>query len=303
MSEPTQRIARRSLAVGTVVGAAAIAMATGAQRAAAQPGKSTWEVITGTKKLRLGAAISEPFAFKDLEGSDKPGAVKAGNSVWRGVSVNCGKELADALGAEMEVVETTYGNAVIGLQTDKFDLIFALDGTVKRAVAVDFVPQPLFMYGTAILAHTGADIATWQAINDKKLKIGVPVGTTMESEITRRAPAVELTRFQNINEMIAAFQSRRVEAVSGSLTGMTLAERADARHHRRHAQPAGAVSRHRRHPPGDRSALAQFPHDLVRLSRLLGLRAEGARPGLCLPRRRHHEGAAGGDPLTRRTIL
>ena len=55
MSERTQRIARRSLAVGTVVGAAAIAMATGAQRAAAQPGKSTWEVITGTKSSDLRA--------------------------------------------------------------------------------------------------------------------------------------------------------------------------------------------------------------------------------------------------------
>ena len=51
----------------------------------------------------------------------------------------------------------------------------------------------------------------------------MPVGTTMESEITRRAPAAELTRFPNINDMIAAFQSNRVEAVSGSLTGMTLA--------------------------------------------------------------------------------
>jgi len=144
MNEPTQGRSRgpsrRSLAVGTAVGAAAIALAAGAERAAAQPSKSTWEVITGTKKLRLGVAISEPFAFKDLEGSDKPGAVKAGSSVWRGVSVNCGKELADALGAEMEVVETTYGNAVIGLQTDKFDLIFALDGTVKRAVAPTSTP-------------------------------------------------------------------------------------------------------------------------------------------------------------------
>jgi polar amino acid transport system substrate-binding protein len=45
----------------------------------------------------------------------------------------------------------------------------------------------------------------------------------MESELTRRAPAAELIRFPNINDMIAAFQSNRVEAISGSLTGMTLA--------------------------------------------------------------------------------
>ncbi len=223
----TEGISRRALAVATGLatglGATALATMVGAGRAAAQPARSTWEVVTGTKKLRLGAAISEPFAFKDLENSDKPGAVKVGNTLWRGLSVNCGKELAEALGAELEVVETTYGNAVIGLQADKFDLIFALDGTVKRAAAVDFVPQPLFMYGTAILARTGTDIATWRAINDKKLKIGVPVGTTMESEITRRAPGAELVRFQNVNETIAAFQSNRVEAISSSLTGMTLA--------------------------------------------------------------------------------
>jgi polar amino acid transport system substrate-binding protein len=79
------------------------------------------------------------------------------------------------------------------------------------------------MYGTAILAHAGADITTWQAINDKKLRIGVPVGTTMETELMSRAPGAQLDRFQNINEMIAAFQANRVEAISSSLTGMTLA--------------------------------------------------------------------------------
>jgi hypothetical protein len=53
--------------------------------------------------------------------------------VWRGFSVNCAKELADALGAELQMVDTTYGNAIAGLQANQFDLIFALDGTVKRA--------------------------------------------------------------------------------------------------------------------------------------------------------------------------
>jgi len=145
MRDPSERrLARRTLAMGAAV-ATGIVVATAAGRAHAQQGKSTWDVITDTKKLRLGAAISEPFAFKDIDGSDKPGGVKLGDTVWRGFSVACAKELADALGAELQVVETTYGNAVIGLQASKFDLIFALDGTVKRAVVVDFVPQPLFM--------------------------------------------------------------------------------------------------------------------------------------------------------------
>src|SRR5260370_20820687 len=84
---PSRGIARRTLAVGATLGAAGIIVPSGARRAAAQPSKSTWEVITGSKKLRLGAAISEPFAFQDLEGSDKPGAVKVGNAGWRRGSV------------------------------------------------------------------------------------------------------------------------------------------------------------------------------------------------------------------------
>jgi len=45
----------------------------------------------------------------------------------------------------------------------------------------------------------------------------------METEIMRRAPAAQLDRFQNINEMIAALNANRVVAISSSLTGMTLA--------------------------------------------------------------------------------
>jgi polar amino acid transport system substrate-binding protein len=192
------------------------------RQASAQQAKSTWEQIQETKTLRMAAPISEPFCFKDLTNSDKPGGVKVGDTVWRGVSVNICKEMADALGAKLQLVETTYGNGVAGLQANQFDLMFALDGTVKRAAVVDFVPQGIFMYGTAILSKAGTDIKSWKAINDQKLLIGLPVGTTMETETMRRAPDAKLERFQNYNEMIAAFQAGRVQAISGSLTGMTL---------------------------------------------------------------------------------
>jgi hypothetical protein len=59
MSGQSQRrsrgIARRSLAMGV----AAIALATGAERAAAQPGDSTWNPITGTPKGTLERSQAE----------------------------------------------------------------------------------------------------------------------------------------------------------------------------------------------------------------------------------------------------
>jgi len=212
----------RRIALGATVAAVGAGLMLANRQASAQQAKSTWEQIQATKTLRMAAPISEPFCFKDLTNSDKPGGVKVGDTTWRGVSVNICKEMADALGAQLQLVETTYGNGVAGLQANQFDLMFALDGTVKRAAVVDFVPQGIFMYGTAILSKAGTDIKSWKAINDEKLLIGLPVGTTMETETMRRAPDAKLERFQNYNEMIAAFQAGRVQAISGSLTGMTL---------------------------------------------------------------------------------
>ena len=213
---------RRNLAfVATVAAVGAGALLSG-RKAVAQQSKSTWEQIQETKTLRMAAPISEPFCFKDLTNSDKPGGVKVGDVTWRGVSVNVCKELAEALGVQLQLVETTFGNAVAGLQANQFDLMISLDGNVKRAVAVDFVPQGLFMYGTAILARTGADIATWKAINDKKLHVAATVGSSNEADVVHRAPDAKIERFQNINEMIAAFQAGRVDALSQSLTGVTL---------------------------------------------------------------------------------
>lgn len=219
MSDMTRR------GMGTVAALAAVGagLAATSRTAQAQTGKSTWERIQETKTLRMAAPISEPFLWKDVTNSDKPGSVKVGDVLWRGLAVNVCKQLADALDVKLEMVDTTYGNGVAGLQANQFDLIFALDGTPKRAAVVDFVPQALLWYGTAILAKAGTAIDTWKAIEDAKLQIGVPVGTTMETEIMRRAPSARLERFQNIPEMIAAFQSGRVVAISSSLTGMTLA--------------------------------------------------------------------------------
>lgn len=203
--------------------ATAAVLAAGLSSPAVAQDKSTWQRVLETKVMRLGAPISEPWYFKDPTNSDKPGAVKIGDTTWRGVGPVIAKELADGLGVELQIVETTWGNAIAGLQANQFDMMIGLDASPKRAAAIDFVPAPLFWYGTALAARPNVDIDTWKGIDDSKLKIGVPVGTSMELEIVKRAPNAQLSRFQNFNEMIAAFQSGRVDAITGSLTSATLA--------------------------------------------------------------------------------
>jgi len=189
---------------------------------AQQPAGSTWDHIAQTHVLRLAGTSSELWAFRDTTGSTAPGGVKIGDTVWRGVAPVLAKALADALGAKLEIVETTWGNAVTGLQANQFDMIFGLDGTPQRAAAIGFVNQPMFLYGTALLGKTGLNLASWSAIDAAKLRIGVPVGTSQSAEIARRAPDAKLSQYQGFNEMIAALQSNRIDALATSLTSATI---------------------------------------------------------------------------------
>ena len=191
--------------------------------AASAQEQSTWERIQTTKKLRLGAPVSEPFHFKDSSGSDAPGAVKSGNTVWRGLTPNVAKRLAEALGVELEIVETTYGTAVAGLQANQFDMIMAFDATPERAAAIDFISSSPFYYGTAVVAKEGVDISTWAAINRPDFKMGVNVGTTNAADVMKNAPKASISNFQSVPEMIAAFQSGRVDGIALVLTSMIMA--------------------------------------------------------------------------------
>lgn len=176
---------------------------------------STWDQIISSKKLRIGCAPAEPWCFKDVANSDKPGAVRSGNTVWRGVSVNLGKAIADAMGVELEVVETTWGNAVAALQANQFDFMFVLDATPERAMAVDFV-GPMLWYPMALLVRNDFAPTTWAELNDPKYQLGAPIGTTFASALTRFTPRATIRTFQQSSDVVAAFQAGRVDGVTGT---------------------------------------------------------------------------------------
>lgn len=176
---------------------------------------SSWDQIMTSKKLRIGCASAEPWCFKDVTGSDKPGAVKSGEAVWRGVSVNLGKAIADAMGVELEVVETTWGNAVAALQANQFDFMFILDATPQRALAVDFV-GPVLWYPIALLVKDDFKPTTWEEMNDPKYQFGAPIGTTFVTALQKYVPKAQIRTFQATNDVIAAFQAGRIDGVTGT---------------------------------------------------------------------------------------
>jgi polar amino acid transport system substrate-binding protein len=57
---------------------------------------------------------------------------------WKGAAIEMAKSIAAIWGAELVYVETTFGNSVLDVQSNKVDIAFALNPTPQRALAIGF---------------------------------------------------------------------------------------------------------------------------------------------------------------------
>ena len=162
--------------------------------------------IEETKKrgtFRVGVTQAPPWFSKDP---------KTGQ--WSsGLGISMGKAMADALGAKLETVEVSWGNAIAALQSDKIDIMFMLDATPERKQAVDFPESPLLYYSLAVLARDDLAAKTWEDLNKPGVRIAVPQASSMDRFVSEHAAKADLQRFPDNAAAIAAFQSGRVDAV------------------------------------------------------------------------------------------
>lgn len=186
-----------------VIAIIAMAAATLLPAGSATAQESTWDTIQSRGTLRVGVTQAPPWYFKNPVGNE-----------WTGLGASMGKAMAEELGVEFEPVEVTWGTAVPALQSDKIDLMFVLDATPARAMAVDFPSHPMLYYALAVLADDELEAASWSDLNKPEVKIAVTQGTSMDAYVTGQLTEAEILRFPTNGEAVAAFQSRRVNAVS-----------------------------------------------------------------------------------------
>ncbi|MCI0753215.1 transporter substrate-binding domain-containing protein [Teichococcus vastitatis] len=193
-------VSRRMM--GTAAGLA-LAMAATAHPAAAQApaGETTFDRIRRTKKLRSAAVVgAAPYYHKDLASGQ-----------WRGFYVDLVRMLAEELEAELELTETTWGNAVLDLQSNKIDIFFGLNPTPKRALVVDF-SVPCFNNAFSFLAKKGFQPKSWDELNKPEVKLAVDTGSSHDQVVTRLLPKATVSRFKSADEATMAVQAGRVDA-------------------------------------------------------------------------------------------
>ena len=198
-------IARRNIAgllgVGAVAATAMSVAATGAQAADAAPAQNVFDRVLANKKLRVGAVASgAPWWMKNQV-----------TGKWSGQFFTMATALASDMDVELELVETTWGNAVLDLQADKIDIMFGLNPTPKRAMVVDY-SGPLYDSALVIVARPGFEAKTWDELNDPKVKIAVDVGSAHDQVATHLCPKAQIIRFPSLDAATLAVRSGRADA-------------------------------------------------------------------------------------------
>ena len=164
--------------------------------ASAQPAGSGWDAIRARKVLRVGVQQAEPWYAKDLA-----------TGTWTGVGTLLGEQIASDMGCTAAFVETTFGNAPAALQADQFDLMFVLDPTPARALAIDFPFAPMLYYALAYMTKEASGPKSWAQLDTPETTIAVPIGTSMDRWLTKHMQRAVVTRLKTNDEAILHYQS------------------------------------------------------------------------------------------------
>jgi polar amino acid transport system substrate-binding protein len=193
----TTKLGRRSLA-----GAAAVLPATtfiGSARAQST-NEATFDRVRRTKTLRIAALPGElPYFQKDLASGE-----------WSGACIDMAKDIAKVFDAELAYVESTYGNSVLDLQSNKVDLAFALNPTPQRALSVGFAHAAI-VHPIGAVVRKGLDPTTWDDINKPDIRIVYDIGSLHEVVAKRYCSKAQLTGFKTRDDCALAMSSGRAD--------------------------------------------------------------------------------------------
>lgn len=162
----------------------------------------TLKAIRERGTLRIGVfAGTEPYYHKNLATGE-----------WEGFCVAMGQDFAQYIGVKLEPVETTWGNAVIDLQSNKIDMMFGLSDNPERAKVVDF-SKALMDNTFTLVARKDLAVTTWEEMNKPEMRVAVDLGSTQDNFARKTLPNCTLVALKSADETILALQSGRADAI------------------------------------------------------------------------------------------
>ena len=178
---------------------------------AADTAESTFDRVRRTKILRIAALPGElPYFSKDLATGE-----------WSGAAISMAQDIAKVFDSKLEYIESTYGNSVLDLQSNKIDIAFALNPTPARALSITFT-HPMLVHPFGCLAKKGLAPKTWDDLNKPDLTIVFDLGSLHETAARRYCPNAHLVGYKTRDECTLALQSGRADAhIQAALLGLS----------------------------------------------------------------------------------
>lgn len=187
--------------VTTILAAACVAMGMAAAPAVAQ--QSTIDQIKGRGVLRVPAILNEdPYFNKDPRTGE-----------WRGFVIDMAGDIAATLGVELEVVESTWANSILDVQSGKADIALALTALPTRALAISF-SAPTY-YNSFVIVSPKPELAsaTWASLNDPAITVAVDLGSSQDLITQQYLPKANVLRFKTRDEAILAVATGKADAI------------------------------------------------------------------------------------------
>jgi Bacterial extracellular solute-binding proteins, family 3 len=193
VSEDRREALRYALAIGS---GAALASALASPASAQASPDNTLDRIRANKVLRIAVLPGElPYFNKDLA-----------TGTWSGFSIEMANDMAKLLDVKLEYTESTYGNSILDLQSNKIDLGFALNPTPQRALVVDFTAT-VFPHPFGAMLRKGLEAKTWADVNKPEVNIAVDVGSANETIARRFAPNATIKSLKSRDEVMLEMSS------------------------------------------------------------------------------------------------
>jgi polar amino acid transport system substrate-binding protein len=201
--------------VKSVLRGVLVAVATMLTTAAAQA-QTSIDDIRDRGTLRMAGILNEPPYF----------ARDPRTGEWTGFAVSMGRDIAETLGVELEVVESSWANSILDVQSGRVDIALALTALPTRAMSISF-SSPTY-YNSFIIVSPNEELAgrSWSELNDPDVTFAVDIGSAQDNITRQYLPDAEVLRFQTRDEAIIAVATGRADAlVNTVLNGMVMVER------------------------------------------------------------------------------
>jgi polar amino acid transport system substrate-binding protein len=146
---------------------------------------------------------------------------------WQGFVIDMAKDIAATLNVELEVVESSWQNAILDVQSGKVDMAFAVTATPARALSVSFSDPTYFNSFIIVSAKEEVQGKTWSQLNDPQYTFAVDMGSAQDLITQQYLPKANILRFKTRDEAIIAATTGKADGlVNTMLNGLAMTKRA-----------------------------------------------------------------------------